>query len=38
VGAAIRHTAGSRLDEEPNSKIDDIGLPKTFTLVVEKLA
>lgn len=25
-----------RLDEEPNSKIDDIGLPKTFTLVAEK--
>ena len=25
------------LDEEPNSKIDDIGLPKTFTLVAEKL-
>lgn len=27
-----------RLDEEPNSKIDDIGLPKTFTLVAEKPA
>ena len=27
-----------RLDEEPNSKIDDIGLPKTFTLMAEKLA
>jgi 2-polyprenyl-3-methyl-5-hydroxy-6-metoxy-1,4-benzoquinol methylase len=25
------------LEEEPNSKIDDIGLPKTFTLVAEKL-
>lgn len=24
------------LDEEPNSKIDDIGLPKTFTLIAEK--
>jgi ubiquinone/menaquinone biosynthesis C-methylase UbiE len=26
------------LEEEPNSKIDDIGLPKTFTLVAEKLS
>ncbi|GER90981.1 hypothetical protein KDW_51430 [Dictyobacter vulcani] len=25
-----------RLDEEPNSKLDDIGLPKTFTLVAER--
>lgn len=32
VGLFIRHLA-----EEPNSKIDDIGLPKTFTLVAEKL-
>ncbi len=32
AGLSIR-----RLDEEPNSKIDDIGLPKTFTLVAEKL-
>lgn len=27
-----------RLEEEPNSKIDDSGLPKTFTLVAEKLS
>ena len=26
------------LEEEPNSKIDDSGLPKTFTLVAEKLS
>ena len=32
AGLSIR-----RLDEEPNSKIDDIGLPKTFTLVAEKI-
>lgn len=32
VGLFIRS-----LEEEPNSKIDDIGLPKTFTLVAEKL-
>jgi len=25
-----------RLDEEPNSKLDDIGLPKIFTLIAEK--
>ncbi|GCE30604.1 hypothetical protein KDA_60880 [Dictyobacter alpinus] len=25
-----------RLDEEPNSKIDDIGIPKTFTLLAER--
>ena len=25
------------LEEEPNHKIDDIGIPKTFTLVAEKL-
>ncbi|WP_201361353.1 class I SAM-dependent methyltransferase [Dictyobacter formicarum] len=25
-----------RLDEEPNSKIDDMGIPKTFTLVAER--
>ncbi len=31
AGLSIR-----RLDEEPNSKIDDIGLPKTFTLIAEK--
>jgi SAM-dependent methyltransferase len=27
-----------RLDEEPNTKIDDIGLPKTFTLLARKSA
>jgi 2-polyprenyl-3-methyl-5-hydroxy-6-metoxy-1,4-benzoquinol methylase len=32
AGAGLRI---QRLDEEPNSKIDDIGLPKTFTLVAE---
>ncbi|GAC1372126.1 MAG: hypothetical protein NVSMB44_39740 [Ktedonobacteraceae bacterium] len=32
AGLFIRH-----LIEEPNSKIDDLGLPKTFTLVAEKL-
>jgi 2-polyprenyl-3-methyl-5-hydroxy-6-metoxy-1,4-benzoquinol methylase len=32
VGLFIRS-----LEEEPNSKIDDIGLPKTFTLVAEKV-
>jgi 2-polyprenyl-3-methyl-5-hydroxy-6-metoxy-1,4-benzoquinol methylase len=26
------------LEEEPNHKIDDIGLPKTFTLVTEKIS
>ncbi|WP_218032137.1 class I SAM-dependent methyltransferase [Dictyobacter kobayashii] len=26
-----------RLEEEPNSKIDDMGIPKTFTLVAERL-
>lgn len=26
-----------RLEEEPNSKIDDMGIPKTFTLVAEQL-
>ncbi|MFD2445197.1 class I SAM-dependent methyltransferase [Bacillus sp. CGMCC 1.16607] len=25
------------LEEEPNTKIDDIGLPKTFTIVAEKI-
>ncbi|TCP58038.1 methyltransferase family protein [Tumebacillus sp. BK434] len=25
------------LDEEPNTKIDDMGIPKTFTLIAEKL-
>ena len=27
----------TRLDEEPNNKIDDIGIPKTFTIIAEKL-
>lgn len=26
----------SRLDEEPNTKVHDMGIPKTFTLVAEK--